>query len=525
MKADLTLNSFDPFKHFSSVLMQQGRVQLDADWNSEGAILLHYLRLLAADIIGSQGTSDEGFKILTAPSSATGDVLINAGSYYVDGIRCELESTPLQIVVTDVTNNKVIVDLWTVDEIAFQTGQYVNLVFASSTGTAQIVAIDYAIRTLTLDLLPTGVNNNDSGTLARLTTYLSQPDLPDAQQLTSPSLLYLDVWERLITCLEDDSIREVALNGPDTAARTRVVWQVKALPQQSTCMAQQDLTGKFQPWDRGYLRARVRPNAASTDPCIVSPSSAYYGPENQLYRVEINRGSGDASGPPTFKWSRENGAVVFPIVKLAPGSGQSTVTLANLGRDDRFGLVEGDYVEVEDDASVLNNVRAQLLQVQSIDASNLIVVLAGIAGNVGKNQQRHPLLRRWDQKPGDPVEGGLQLSDDNAVPIPALGTSFDASESWLALEDGVEIAFVGDANTTFRTSDYWLIPARVATGNIIWPTETAQDSQGNAITDPIAKPPDGVTHHYAPLAVYDSSNKGNPQSCRWIFSTLAASMG
>ena len=40
-------------------------------------------------------------------------------------------------------------------------------------------------------------------------------------------MVYLDVWERHITALEDDDIREKALGGPDTATRTKVVWQVK----------------------------------------------------------------------------------------------------------------------------------------------------------------------------------------------------------------------------------------------------------------------------------------------------------
>jgi hypothetical protein len=37
------------------------------------------------------------------------------------------------------------------------------------------------------------------------------------------------VWERHITTVEDDSIREKALGGPDTATRTKVVWQVKLM--------------------------------------------------------------------------------------------------------------------------------------------------------------------------------------------------------------------------------------------------------------------------------------------------------
>ncbi len=55
MKADLTRNTFDPFKHFTRVLLQQGRVQLDADWNEQTSILLKYLQALATDLIGPAG--------------------------------------------------------------------------------------------------------------------------------------------------------------------------------------------------------------------------------------------------------------------------------------------------------------------------------------------------------------------------------------------------------------------------------------------------------------------------------------
>jgi hypothetical protein len=42
-------------------------------------------------------------------------------------------------------------------------------------------------------------------------------------------VVYLDVWERQITHLEDHEIKEVALGGVDTATRTKIIWQVKAL--------------------------------------------------------------------------------------------------------------------------------------------------------------------------------------------------------------------------------------------------------------------------------------------------------
>jgi len=63
MKGDFTRYTFDRTRHFSRVLMQQGRVQLDADWNEQAAILLHYLRALAADMIGPFGGPGPGGRL------------------------------------------------------------------------------------------------------------------------------------------------------------------------------------------------------------------------------------------------------------------------------------------------------------------------------------------------------------------------------------------------------------------------------------------------------------------------------
>ena len=70
--------------------------------------------------------------------------------------------------------------------------------------------------------------------------------------------------------------------------------------------------------------------------------------------------------------------------------------------------------------------------------------------------------------------------------------------------DGVEIQFVDPPHSVYRTGDYWLIPARVATGDVEWPYESAPDSTEKR---PLAKLPDGVTHHYAPLRVGDWDGK------------------
>jgi hypothetical protein len=93
MKGDFSRDTFDSRKNFSRVLMQQGRVQLDADWNEQSAILLHYLRTLATDLIGPHAGPPDSFVVnfLTDKKGEPTDLTISAGRYYVDGILCENE--------------------------------------------------------------------------------------------------------------------------------------------------------------------------------------------------------------------------------------------------------------------------------------------------------------------------------------------------------------------------------------------------------------------------------------------------
>ena len=288
MRADLTRRSFDPLKHFSRVLMQQGRVQLDADWNEQAAILLHLVRRLAATVLPAGGGS--GFGITALGPSVLDDFVIGAGDFWVDGILCENESTPVAVLSVDAPNKRIVVGAWTVDEMPFAVGQYVLVSGTDSSGapvsvTAKIASQTYGTSTLTLDTDISALQGATNVGVRRLVTYTSQPGgLPDAQQIQSGSSyqLYLDVWERLITCLEDDSIREVALNGPDTAARTQVVWQVRAWKfppagrpvkgkpvQAPQCMTPQALTDAVRPLGNGLLQALRRIHSIA-DPRISS---------------------------------------------------------------------------------------------------------------------------------------------------------------------------------------------------------------------------------------------------------------
>jgi hypothetical protein len=101
---------------------------------------------------------------------------------------------------------------------------------------------------------------------------------------------------------------------------------------------------------------------------------------------------------------------------------------------------------------------------------------------------RNLKVRRWDQK--QPEDDLLQ---DGAIPI------VEGEDVWIDLEDGVRIQFgLGPPDATYLSGDYWLIPARVATGDVEWPQERLADPDD--LPRPKAMPPIGVDHHYAPLA-------------------------
>ena len=336
----------------------------------------------------------------------------------------------------------------------------------------------------------------------KVRTYFHQDDYQDnypgsvREKLPdSIYLVYLDVCEHHITMIEDNRIHEVALGagGPDTATRAKVVWQVK-VTDKHPAGTNSPLTGGlvkkywtpfyvplWQPDNRGLLKVRLNPGKASADPCIISHTSAYRGNENQLYRVEIHTGD-YINANPTFKWSRDNGSIAA----------------AWLGNNDDDGLIvssargfeAGPWIEITSNLDDLHGVTGTFKKIVKVENDALY-----LEAPPPWDPDTPRKVRRWDQVETE----GIKLKD-GAVPI-IEGT---AEDNWLDLENGIQIQFqpVQQGGHYYRTGDYWLIPART-NGTIEWPCELDNkgqpklDAQGYPI--PIAQPPHGITHHYAPL--------------------------
>ena len=313
-------------------------------------------------------------------------------------------------------------------------------------------------------------------------------------------VVYLDVWEKTITPAQNDYIREKALNGPDTCARSKLMALVKCVETDLTAEQIQGENGyglflkhlgigtdgptrSVDGTGTGRLKASVKSPEPSATPCVLPPDARYRGQENQLYRVEIH--TGGTAKTATFKWSRENGSVTLPIRTAPPVLADSNeITLEHLPKDHQLGLKEGDWIEVVDDDVTDHFIANNLFKVTAVSENDLQVTIEGTAG-AKVNLEKHPLLRRWDQA----ASKNVTLTDGGVVQVEE-GKPID-------LENGIVIEFApppapggggGTADPSYyQTGDYWLIPARVATGDIEW-EETE-----------LGQLPHGIKHYFAPL--------------------------
>jgi hypothetical protein len=323
-------------------------------------------------------------------------------------------------------------------------------------------------------------------------SFTEQPDLPGQELPRSAGryLAYLRVFERHITAIEDPDIREVALGGPDTTTRTRTVCGVRLfqVPRDAHCLS------TLPEWEQAIapgnvrLSARARRSEDSDDPCLVSPDAGFTGLENQLFRVEIRRGG--AAGESTFIWDRDNGCVAIPVEEFLDDQPTNRLRLGSLGKSGVHSLSAGDVLEITDDIQELNGEPGVLVRVEAIDPSVGVITVDGQVD--GLSPGHHPKVRRWS--------GGGEL----AVSV----------GDFIPLEDGVEVSFSG---TRFREGDYWVIPARTVTGDVIWPTEDSE---------PVAQPALGIKYHHERLGLIDfgEGTFDIVSDCRKMFQPLTQSV-
>src|ERR1700761_192400 len=95
MGSDRARVTYDPKQQYRSVVMQQGRVTLEADWNEAQQITKEEIRREALDFVGPCGTPDNGYSLVlpSQPTQPLFDFSVDGGTMYVGGMRAHLSGS------------------------------------------------------------------------------------------------------------------------------------------------------------------------------------------------------------------------------------------------------------------------------------------------------------------------------------------------------------------------------------------------------------------------------------------------
>ena len=442
MKTQISRNSHQSYKRYSAVYQQQGRMLTDDDWNVMSAIIKERLDDVVRDVIGSGSPRERGVVGVVQDGVST-TYQLQWGNVYVNGIAGELRAHPKAIL---------------------------------------------------------------SDPQARLVEYAQQADFPSAPPITATNyVLYLDVWERAVTSIEDVELRDPGLHGADTCTRSQTMVQLK------WCPADIDPEDPAQNPGIGdaLLSLSLRAGATDSDPCDPCAEEIELQERvgSYLFRVEVHDVVYDQTGAPTqltLKWSSENGAEHFSVddvpssftagawvYEFTSGEAEDFATEKHLG----FRL---------DTNSMWSPSRGQ------IEVGYPEVTPSG-----------YSLVRRWDgycvlQRNGAVwqlaigsqgalgADRGVALSSTIANSAPGFveqGTSVRINL------DAIELSIDLDSRQLLA-GDYWLAPVREAV-----------HVSGDVLLDGSA--PQGVRHHYLTL-VSTSSGAVTWSESPWSAETLRA---
>src|SRR5436305_9573297 len=178
MKGDFSRLTFNRRKHYSGVLMQQGRVQTDADWNEQLEIQQHRAETEARDVIGACGVPKEGggfgVQPLNSASAGVSDLSVSAGRIYVDGLLCELEASA--VALGNIQGQLATAAALDADGRALAAGPWVEISGDDKqTATRLITGVDAGLGVLTFDADLPPYADADHPFLRRAATYLTQP--------------------------------------------------------------------------------------------------------------------------------------------------------------------------------------------------------------------------------------------------------------------------------------------------------------------------------------------------------------
>ncbi len=301
------------------------------------------------------------------------------------------------------------------------------------------------------------------------------------------------VQETDVTAVEDPALYEVALGGPDGAARTRLLQRVLRLPTASdTCAgalardrkvwARQGLThdpATAALLSNSRLQVTWEGDPTPSNPCEPTVTGGYLGAENQLIRVQLTRVGED--GRFDLVWGYDDASFLY---RVTAGEGsQPVLTLDRTPVDDFHRPRAGQAVQVlrataalrATDARVEGHVAALAGEVGVLaapydpDLKTVQFPAALPASFLDPDQTPQLFLRVWEEQVTNARIG---------EPVRLTGT-------------GMQVTITVEERGRLHVDDFWCIGVRPSTPTAVYPARYLRTPQ----------PPDGPRQWVCPLAV------------------------
>jgi hypothetical protein len=487
MPSDLTRPpTGDLRQHYKAVVMQQGRVILDRDFNAMQDLVNGRIAADALDEIGPCGTPNDGLAISVPPSgqSVTAsasvsfsspqpwDFLINPGTMYVGGQRIVFDAPAPPLPPLSY----------------FQQPDWLNPPNPFSSGSASHPTPQY-------------------------------------------EFIYLHASEQEVGSVEDPDLLDVALGGPDTSQRVRLRRRIVRLGVAGTDCTTALVNAQTDWGLRGYLfdpaTMRLLPQVAlqvgftgaisTSNPCDPVAQGGYLGAENQLIRVMIAN-PGSSGGSPSLLWGYDNASSLYRVSVNSTGT---TLQLSQPPVDAFHNPATNQCVEVLRTATILGTEPDQtdptgqrtiircvaeatgyVTTVASYNSGQNSLILNSALPSQFTNDSNPLFLRVWvGQQSFDPSSTTPVILTD---PTPQ------------ALSPGLQVTITQPATAAkgaaLPSGAFWLFAVRPSTPQAIYPERFLTGPQS----------PDGPRQWVCPLAVIDWVSSNSVSVSTPAFSAPAA---
>jgi hypothetical protein len=454
MASDRARDSFDPARKWRGLVAQQGRVTLEADWNEAAAIQAQSDRLSELDVIGPLGSPHGGYGVTadgsgsppsSPPGSGWGPLTVGQGTVYVGGTRLDLDQD------------------------------------CQLDGTPQPDWLDQS--TSTVWLAPEAAPS-------------SAPTSPPA---APNELVYLLAVEQEVSALEVPELADVALGGPDTMQRLRVLQRFVRWPTFSAdcTLAWAEVQAAWQTiglnFDRttmllgsaAQLEVSFDPVQPSTSACEPAATGGYLGPENQMIRVQVASVDPD-TGVPTIVWGFDNATFLYQLSAAGSGSSGFVLTFAKNPVDNYHYPQAGQAVEFLRDAAAVS---------PTDDGNPPFGYIASGSGFVTTVTTPYDpsfmTLGVADQPPADYLATSatpqlyLRVWQGTAEAPP--GTPVELATA--GVSTGIQVTLTSSSGS-FHPGDFWYLSVRPSVPNQVYPARIAASPQ----------PPDGPRVWACPVA-------------------------